>query len=322
MHVEHDEQSLRLRVTRMEWEAEGVLSLTLRRPDGGELPAWRPGAHLDLHLPGVITRQYSLCGDPRDRHGWRIGVLREPTSRGGSQAVHETVRPGDLVDVVGPRNNFRFVDAPAYLFIAGGIGITPLLPMIREAERAGARWTLLYGGRTAESMAFVHELVEYEEKITLRPQDSFGLLDLASVLEKPRDDTQVYCCGPEPLIAAVEEASAGWPHGALHVERFAPKPRDTEADEASEQPFELVLSRSGLTMTVQPGQSVLEAVEAAGLHHINSCREGICGTCETAVLDGVPDHRDSLLDDEEKAANDTMMVCVGRALSQRLVIDL
>lgn len=322
MHVEHDEQSMQLRVTRMEWEAEGVLSLTLRRPDGGKLPAWRPGAHLDLHLPGVITRQYSLCGDPRDRYSWRIGVLREPASRGGSEAVHETVRPGDLVDVVGPRNNFRFEHSPAYLFIAGGIGITPLLPMIREAERAGARWALLYGGRSADSMAFVDELLEHEEKVSLRPQDAFGLLDLASVLEKPAEDVQIYCCGPEPLVAAVEDACSTWPSGALHVERFAPKPRDTEADASHEKAFELVLERSGVTLTVEPGQSVLQAMEAAGIDRLNSCREGICGTCETAVLDGVPDHRDSLLDEDEKALNDTMMVCVGRSLSPRLVIDL
>jgi ferredoxin-NADP reductase len=321
MHVEHDEESLRLRVVAMAWEAEGVLSVHLRRPHDGDLPAWRPGAHLDLHLPGVITRQYSLCGDPRDRSTWRIAVLREQDSKGGSRAVHETLRPGDLVDVVGPRNNFAFVESESYFFIAGGIGITPLLPMLAEAERSGARWSLLYGGRTRASMAFLAGLAEHEEKVTVRPQDEFGLLDVASALGKPQEDTQVYCCGPEPLIAAVEEMCEKWPRGALHVERFAARPREA-ADPAGEAPFELVLARTGRTLTVEPGQSILQALEATGLDRANSCRDGVCGTCETAVLEGIPDHRDSLLDEDEKAANDTMMVCVGRALSSKLVLDL
>lgn len=320
MHVDHDEQVLDLRVRRMTWEADGVLSLELQSPDGGDLPPWSPGAHLDLQLPGVITRQYSLCGDPDDRTRWRIGVLREPQSRGGSQAVHESVRPGDVVTVVGPRNNFQLVDAPSYVFIAGGIGITPILPMVAAAEAAGASWSLLYGGRTSASMAFVDELDGYRDRVSIRPQDSHGLLDLASVLRTPQEDTAVYCCGPEPLIEAVEEACGTWAKGALHVERFAARPR-AAADPDEEQPFELVLCRSGLTMTVQPGQSVLQAMEAKGVDHPNSCREGICGTCETAVLAGVPEHRDSLLDDDEKAANDTMMVCVGRALSETLELD-
>lgn len=320
MHVDHEEQVLDLRVNRMTWEADGVLSLELRHVDGEDLPSWRPGAHADLQIPGVITRQYSLCGDPEDRSVWRIGVLREPDSKGGSKAVHESVRPGDVLTVVGPRNNFRFVPSASYLFVAGGIGITPILPMIRAAEAGGAGWSLLYGGRTAGSMAFLDELVGYADKITVRPQDTYGLLDLAGLLGAPQEDTVVYCCGPEPLIEAVEDLCGTWPKGSLHVERFAAKPRE-ESDPSQEQPFELVLSRSGRSLTVQPGQSVLEAMEEAGLEAPNSCREGICGTCETAVLDGLPDHRDSLLEDDEKEANDTMMICVGRALSQRLELD-
>lgn len=320
MHVDHEEQVLDLRVSRMTWEAEGVLSLELRAVDGGDLPAWQPGAHLDLQIPGVITRQYSLCGDPEDRSVWRIGVLREPESRGGSKAVHEAVRPGDVLTVVGPRNNFQLAPASSYVFVAGGIGITPILPMVRAAQAAGARWSLLYGGRTSSSMAFLEELAGYGEQVSVRPQDTHGLLDLAGLLGTPQEETLVYCCGPEPLLAAVEEVCATWPKGALHVERFAAKPRE-ESDPDQEQPFELVLSRCARTLTVQPGQSVLEAMEEAGLDAPNSCREGICGTCETAVLEGVPDHRDSLLEEDEKAANDTMMICVGRALSDRLVLD-
>lgn len=322
-HVSHDEQVLQVRVGRMTWEAEGVLSVELQLPDGGDLPAWQPGAHLDLHLPGVITRQYSLCGDPANRKTWRIGVLREKSSRGGSKAVHESVRPGDVVTVVGPRNNFRLVEATDYLFIAGGIGITPILPMVAAAECTGARWSLLYGGRASASMAFVNELVAYGDKVTICPEETFGLLDLDTVLEVPHPGTLVYCCGPEPLIEAVEQLCRSWPKGTLHVERFAPKPRETQdADGATpEEPFEVVLCQSEVTLTVRPGQSVLQAMEEAGIDHPNSCREGICGTCETGVLAGTPDHRDSLLDDDEKEANDTMMICVGRALSEVLELD-
>lgn len=321
MHVTHTEQHLRLRVAQMTWEAEGVLSLRLRSLDGGDLPAWAPGAHLDLQLPGVITRQYSLCGSPSDRTSWRIAVLREVDGRGGSRAVHERLRPGDLVDVLGPRNNFPLHDAPAYLFVAGGIGITPLLPMIEAAEAAGARWSLTYGGRTRASMAFLDELSTHRNAVRVMPRDEVGLLDLEALLAVPQPDTLVYCCGPEPLLAAVEQRCQPWPKGSLHVERFAPKAQPA-ADPATEAAFEAVLQRSGATVQVPPGRSILQALEDAGLEALNSCREGICGTCETTVLEGVPDHRDSLLSDDEKDENTTMMICVGRALSARIVLDL
>lgn len=322
MHVAHDEQELRLRVRRMEWEAEGVLSVVLEALDGGELPRWSPGAHLDLHLPDVITRQYSLCGSPTERTRWRIAVLREVEGRGGSAAVHTRLRPGDIVDVVGPRNNFALHQATAYLFVAGGIGITPLLPMIEAADHAGTPWRLLYGGRTRSSMAFVDDLTErYGDRVEVVPQDELGLLDLDALLAEPEDDTLVYCCGPEPLLAAVEERCRAWPAGTLHVERFAPKPR-LEPEPGEEIAFEVVLKRSDTTFTVPPGMSVLEALEANGLEAPNSCREGICGTCETPVIEGIPDHRDSLLSPEEQAANDTMMICVGRCTTPRLVLDL
>lgn len=303
----------------MTWEAEGVLSLELRDPLGGALPRWEPGAHLDLLLPGVITRQYSLCGDPQDAATWTIAVLREPLSKGGSQAVHECVRPGDMVQVVGPRNNFTFAESSRYRFIAGGIGITPLMPMLLSAERAGADWSLTYGGRTRASMAFVDRLLEFGSRVTLHPQDECGLLDL-STLTQPAADTLVYCCGPEPLLAAVESACASWPRGALQVERFKPRERGSRTEGAA--PYTIVLARSGVEVEAPAGQSVLEAMETAGLPADNSCRQGICGTCETKVIAGAPDHRDSLLSDTERAENATMMICVGRSLSSRLVLDL
>jgi len=298
--------------------ADGVVALVLADPGDAELPVWRPGAHIDVYLTDELTRQYSLCGDPADRHRWRIGVLREPDGRGGSAFVHDKLDTGSEVDVSAPRNNFGLADAPEYLFIAGGIGITPILPMLHAAEAAGARWRLLYGGRRAASMAFRDELDDYGERVTLRPEDEHGLLDLDAVLGEPRDDVLVYCCGPEPLLAAVEQRCESWPSGALRVERF----HAAEWDDAPGETFEVVLDRSGQTVTIPAEQSILETLEDAGVDVMSSCQEGVCGTCETAVLGGTPDHRDSLLTDDEREANDTMLICVSRALSARLTLDL
>lgn len=321
MRFEHYQVELKLRVRQMRWEAEGVLSLQLESTDDAKLPEWHPGAHLDLILPGVITRQYSLCGQPWDRTSWRIAVLREPVSRGGSRAVHETLRPGDIVDVVGPRNNFPLDEAPHYLFIAGGIGITPILPMVENIAATSSLWSLLYGGRSRASMAFVDELERHGAAAQIRPQDEFGLLDLKAYLGEPRPDVRVYCCGPEPLLNAAQELCTSWPQGTLHLERFAARPRDAVA-QGQERKFDVELARTGGTIHIPAEMGILEALEAAGMSPFNSCREGICGTCETAVLAGIPDHRDSLLSDEERAAGDTMMICVGRSLSDRLVLDL
>jgi ferredoxin len=192
--------------------------------------------------------------------------------------------------------------------------------MMAEASAAGADWALLYGGRTRASMAFLAELGRYGDRVTLVPQHELGILDLDTALGQPRDDTLVYCCGPEGLLAAVEQRCAAWPAGALHLERFAPKP--AKPDEPADQPFELVLARSGLTLTVPAGKSVFDVVQQAGISILGSCHEGICGTCEQVVLDGEVDHRDSILSEDERALNETMMICVSRACSERLTLDL
>ncbi|WP_406175713.1 PDR/VanB family oxidoreductase [Streptomyces sp. NBC_00996] len=295
--------------------ADGVLALTLRHPLGEELPSWEPGAHIDVVLGPGLERQYSLCGDPSDRRAWRIAVLREPDGRGGSSYVHEQLGQGDKVRVRGPRNHFGLRPAPRYRFIAGGIGITPILPMLAAAEAAGAEWTLLYGGRSRRSMAFAEELSRYGDRVRIAPQDETGLLDLASVLAEVPEDTLVYCCGPGPLLDAVEEAC---PSGLLHVERFQPKVQESGPDGE----FEVVLERAGRTLTVPAGISVLDTVRAAGVEVLYSCTEGTCGTCETDVLEGTPDHRDSVLTDEEREAGETMLICVSRCLGKRLVLDL
>ncbi|WP_329332576.1 PDR/VanB family oxidoreductase [Streptomyces sp. NBC_00663] len=295
--------------------ADGVIALTLSHPLGEPLPVWEPGAHVDVVLGPGLERQYSLCGDPSDRTAWRIAVLREPDGRGGSALVHEQLGQGDKVRVRGPRNHFALRPAARYRFIAGGIGITPILPMLAAAEAAGAEWTLLYGGRTRRSMAFTEELSRYGDRVTVAPQDETGLLDLPSVLDAVPEGTLVYCCGPGPLLDAVE---ARCPAGCLHMERFTPK----EQQGGKNTEFEVELARSGATVTVPADVSVLDAVRAAGVEVLFSCTEGTCGTCETDVLDGTPDHRDSVLTDEEQEAGETMMICVSRCRGRRLVLDL
>jgi ferredoxin-NADP reductase len=314
------ENAFDLLVERRTTAAEGVLSLTLVHPAGRELPEWEPGAHVDLLLGPDLVRQYSLCGDPADRRTWRLGVLVDREGRGGSRYVDAELVEGSTVQVRGPRNHFGLSASPRYLFVAGGIGITPILPMLTAAEAAGADWRLVYGGRTRASMAFLDELTSaYGEKVTTCPEDETGLLDLEALLAEPASDTLVYCCGPEPLLAAVEQRCASWPSGSLHVERFAPvEPVAPVRRDA----FEVVLARTGRTLLVPPERSVLAAVEDAGVAVLSSCTEGTCGTCETDVLEGWPDHRDSLLTAEEREAADTMMICVSRSRGPRLVLDL
>ncbi|MDN5915843.1 MAG: PDR/VanB family oxidoreductase [Pseudonocardia sp.] len=299
--------------------SDGVVTLTLARPDGARLPDWAPGAHIDLLLANGATRQYSLCGDRWDAHTYRVGVLREPGGRGGSAYVHDALTPGELVGLGGPRNNFAMVPSPRYLFVAGGIGITPLLPMIRQAELVGADWSLLYGGRTRTSMAFRDELARYGDRVRVVPQDEEGLLDLDAALGAPSSDTVAYCCGPAPLLDALARASADWEPDRVRTERFTAV---EQGPPQRAQPFQVELARTGTTVTVTPADTVLAAARRAGASTLSSCRQGTCGTCETTVLDGVPDHRDSILGDAERTEGDAMFPCVSRSVGDRLVLDL
>ncbi|MGW1120212.1 PDR/VanB family oxidoreductase [Streptomyces tanashiensis] len=309
------ENALRLLVRRMTREAEGVLSVELSHPEGKPLPAWAPGAHIDVHLGGQV-RQYSLCGDPHDPEVYRIGVLDEPSSRGGSRYVHTTLRPGHSITVSEPRNHFALEDADAYVFVAGGIGITPLLAMAREAARRGTGWRMVYGGRSRASMAFRAELALLDGDVTLVPQDESGHIDLETALAGLSDGTLVYSCGPEPLLTAVEERC---PEGRLRLERFAAPAVERTGDDAA---FEVECRRSGLTLGVGADTSILEAAESAGIDVASSCRDGVCGSCEIRVIDGTPDHRDFLLSEAERSTGTTMMICVSRCASGRLVLDL
>ncbi|MEQ3551327.1 PDR/VanB family oxidoreductase [Pseudonocardia nematodicida] len=295
-------------ITERRDESDGVLSLVLERPDGGALPAWEPGAHVDVVLDEGLVRQYSLCSDPDDDRRWRLGILRVPDGRGGSEWVFDKLHGSDIVEVGEPRNHFGLQPAARYVFVAGGIGITPILPMIAHASRSGAQWTLLYGGRSRSSMAFLDELARYGDRVTVVPQDEAGLLDLASVLDDLEPDTGVYACGPEPLLDAVADRMGDRPAGSLHVERFTP--RETTSDSAS---FSVMFRASGVTATVPPDRSILDVAEEAGVVADWSCREGTCGSCETPLVGGRAEHRDSVLSGEEQAAQDCLMICVSRA---------
>ncbi|MFJ3981536.1 cytochrome P450 [Streptomyces fungicidicus] len=316
-------RTLNLEVTERTEASDGVVALTLSHPDGGELPPWKAGAHIDVHVPGgdgeVRVRQYSLSSDPEDRASYRVGVLREQDGRGGSAAVHDTLTAGSRVTVSWPRNNFRLLPSPRYLFIAGGIGVTPVLPMIREAERAGAEWELVYGGRTRSSMAFRDELAVHGGRVTVVPQDELGLIDLPGLLGEVREGTLVYACGSEPLLRAVEENTAHWPKNSLRLERFAPKP---VVRTVPDTPFEVEFAGSGTVVEVGADETILEAAEKAGLPVVSSCKTGTCGTCETPIVSGRADHRDSILTPSEQEADRTMLICVSRAAAgcPRLVL--
>jgi ferredoxin-NADP reductase len=311
-------ECMTLRLRRMGWEAPGVLSLEFTDPDGGLLPAFGPGAHIDLHLPNGMIRQYSLCGDPADRMTYRVAV-REIEAGRVSRAIHRELRPGVLLSIGVPRNNFPLVASPRYLFVAGGIGITPLLPMMREASRTGAQWSLLFCARRPEETPFLAEARALGGDIALHVSAAGTRLDVASRLADVPADTVLYCCGPESLMLAVEAATSHWPEGCVRFEWFTPRGRPADEESGS---FQLVCAQSGVTLTISERQSVLDALNQAGVTVASSCEQGICGTCECRIVEGEADHRDSILSSAERAANQTMMVCVSRAKTPRLVLDI
>lgn len=317
-----------LEVARVTQEAEGVIAITFVDPHGDELPAWEPGAHLEIHTPSGLIRQYSLCGDPANRFEYRVSVLREEGGRGGSKELHDTKLVGKLITSTSPRNHFELKPSPKYLFIAGGIGVTPIRAMVAAAAQSGADYRVLYGGRSRASMAFVDELTEIAgDRLTVVPQDTEGLLDLKTALEAIDADTAIYCCGPSPLITAVEQCVEKYaPASELHFERFTAS-EEAAAERAEKDKgnvaFELELSRSGVTATVGPDERVLDVVLKNVPNFDYSCEEGHCGSCLAKVISGDVDHRDDdLLTAEERAANTEMYVCVSRSKGGKLVLDV
>ncbi|MFF2362713.1 PDR/VanB family oxidoreductase [Streptomyces sp. NPDC058122] len=303
-------RALRLRVARHERVADGVV---LTRLEGAELPPWEPGAHLDLVLPSGLVRQYSLCGDPEDRSAYTVATRLVEDGRGGSREVHEHLREGVRVEVRGPRNRFPLVAAPAYVFVVGGIGITPVLPMLRALPE-GTDWRLLYGGRTRASMPFLEEIEKLDRsRVTVVAEDEDGPPDLDALFADTVPGTAVYCCGPDGLMAAV---AARIPDGAaLHLERFTAR-----APDGGDTAFEVELRRSGRTVTVPAGTTVLAAVRAELPGTLYSCEQGFCGTCRQRVLEGEIEHRDELLTDAER--DDSMLICVSRTRGGRIVLDM
>ncbi len=309
---------LTLRLRRISWESPGVLSLDFADPHDRELPPFGPGAHVDLHLPDGSIRQYSLCGDPADRTIYRVGV-REVENGRVSRIIHRELRPGALIPVSVPRNNFPLIASPRYLFVAGGIGITPMLPMMREASRTGAHWTLLFCTRRVEEAAFLDEARTLGGEVFLHASETGTRLDVAAHLSEPQRDTVLYCCGPERLMTAVEQATQAWPEGTVRFEWFTPRSRPEGGTTGS---FELVCAQSGVTLAVPSDKSLLEVLTDAGIDVPRSCEQGICGTCECRVLEGEVDHRDSILSPRERADHQVMMPCVSRAKGARLVLDI
>ncbi|WP_329394202.1 PDR/VanB family oxidoreductase [Streptomyces lydicus] len=311
----------RLTVVERTEEAEGVVRLRL---EGAGLPGWEPGAHLDLVLPSGTVRQYSLCGDPATPGAYTVAARLIEDGRGGSREVHEQLHEGTEVEVRGPRNRFPLRDSLAYVFVAGGIGITPILPMVRQAEREGVPWRLLYGGRSRASMPFLAEIEKLAgagaDRVTVVAEDEDGRPDLAALLAGAPPHAAVYCCGPEPLMDAVAALLPEGPEGlTLHTERFAPA---APAAAGENVPFEVELRRTGRTVEVAADTSVLRAIREQALPDLPySCERGFCGTCQQRVLAGEVDHRDELLTDAERA--DSLLICVSRARGGTgLVLDL
>ncbi|MGW2571520.1 PDR/VanB family oxidoreductase [Streptomyces sp. NPDC001537] len=309
-------EPIEVTVLRRQTLAEGVVAFDLAATSGKPLPPWAPGAHIDLDIPEIgVSRQYSLCGAVGD-HTWRIAVLRDPQSRGGSAWLHDHAHENTKLRISGFRNHFVFTADGPVIFVAGGIGITSLVPMIAEAESCGLPWELHYAGRSTTTMAYLADLRKHGERVHIYTSDSTRL-DVQKLLRECREGTTAYACGPERLLTALTDAAATRPM-TLRTERFSGADIDTAGDAA----FEITCARSGVRIEVPADRSILAALQDHGIRHMSQCEEGVCGSCETAVLEGVPEHRDVLLTDEERAENSVMMICVSRAKTTHLTLDL
>jgi ferredoxin-NADP reductase len=318
------DNTLEVRIKRICYEAENINSYELVAPSGGDLLPFTAGAHIDLHLPNGMLRSYSLLNDQRERHRYVVAVNKDAASRGGSSFVHANIRVGDLITISHPRNNFVLHEEAEYsVLIAGGIGITPLLSMVRRLDQLGRSWKLFYAARTRAAAAFLDEFSAFRPNGALNLHVDFDdersgrVFDLAAIVRDAPPHAHLYCCGPVPMLEAFEAATADRPGDHVHVEYFRAK----EAP-AAEGGFEVKLVRSKRTIAVEAGKTILDALIDAGIAVNYACAEGVCGTCETRLLEGVPDHRDQFLSKQEQAANKTIMICCSGAKSGTLVLDL
>ena len=311
---------LPVRLQSIAYATRDILVYEFVRPEGGQLPAVTPGAHVDVHLANGITRSYSLlhAGEAPDRY--LVGVKRDPNSRGGSRYMHEQLRVGTLLELSQPRNHFPLEEQAAYtVLIAGGIGITPILCMAERLERTGTPFELWYASRSRADLAFLPELARFGERVRLHLDDEANaVLDMGAIVATAPADTHFYCCGPGPMLAAYEAAAAGRAPETVHLERFgASQPLATDGDG-----FVVALARSGIELRVPTGSTLLQVLTSNGVAIDSSCEAGICGCCEVAVLEGEVDHRDEVLTPAQRAGNKSMMVCCSRAKGERLVLDL
>lgn len=309
----------RVRVAAARQPALDILTFDLIPIDGRPLPDFTAGAHVDVQVPGGPVRSYSLCGDPGSAERYTIAVKKEPESRGGSAGMHASVAAGTILSIGTPRNHFPLApEAGRSIFVAGGIGITPIVAMIRALHARGQEWELHYCARSEQHAAFYRELAE------LAPDRVHGyfaevpILDVAALTREQPDGAHLYCCGPKGLMRAVENATADWTPGHVHFEWFTAPGIETGPNRA----FEIELARSGIVLTVPPDRSILQVLRANGFDVPSTCEEGICGSCETQLIAGEAEHRDALLSPDERAANTSMMICVSRAAGERLVLDL
>ncbi|MDB5829193.1 MAG: ferredoxin [Variovorax sp.] len=313
-----EQAAIRMRLTGIRYASPGIHLYEFQPVEDGALPAFTPGAHIDLHLGNDLVRQYSLVNAPEDRARYVVGIKRDAASRGGSAFVHEGLRVGDVIGVTGPRNNFALhEDAAHSVFIAGGIGVTPIVCMVERLRALGRSWELHYSVRRREEAAFLDTLQDERLHLHVDAEHAGAFLDVPAIVAAAPADAHLYCCGPGPMLDAFEAAAGGRPAALWHIERFtAAKPS------AQGGGYTVRLAASNKSIAVEPGQTILEALRGCGVHVPASCEQGICGTCETRVLQGTPDHRDSLLSEEEKKANDVMMICCSGSLSDVLVLDL
>ena len=316
-----------LRVTQMTWEAEGVLSIRLSRIESNDpLPPWEPGAHIDVYVSDGTTRQYSLCGDPRDLSSYDIAVLREPEGRGGSAYIHDELRVGQRLLVTRPKQSFALETASFHALVAGGVGITPIMAFAEQLDREGRAFQLTYGGRTEDSMAFRNRLGVLGDRVKLLAEDRDGRPDLEEVVRQLPEGGLVYVCGPLALLRAVQAAAEqghGLDQDIVRFELFSRagvEPVETAALDADN--YELVLARSGHTLRLPPEANILDVVLALGVEVENDCRDGICGSCITPVLAGTVDHRDLVLTKKEQAAMNQMLICCSKPTCTRLELDL
>jgi ferredoxin-NADP reductase len=311
---------IEVRLTAIRYLAHDTSLFEFQRLDGQPLPGYEPGAHIDLHLPNGLIRNYSLTSASPNPTAYEVGIKRDPASRGGSRSIHDELRIGTTLKIGGPRKNFRLhEDAAHSVLIAGGIGITPIWCMVQRLNALGRDWRLHYACRSRADMAFLREL-ELMPQASLHFDDESGgqFLDVASIVAAAPKDAHLYCCGPAPMLQAFEAATKEWPREQVHIEYFTAK----ELPPTKKGGFTVELARSGVEYFIPEGKTILNVLLDAGVDVDYSCELGICGACEQRVISGVPEHRDSILSEEEQAENKRVMICCAGCRTERLVLDL